>query len=130
MNTEQRVLAMLNKIGNVRTAKKENLGAIEDAVDAVKLQLKENGFELELIVENLNEEINNVVSQMQGLVQGLDAVVQEHKFNYEAIEIQFDEASAELDSLGIGYDTPFPDLSYEYNSALNYALKITKLDLQ
>ena len=34
MNTENRVLAMLNKIGNVRASKKENLGVIEDTINA------------------------------------------------------------------------------------------------
>jgi hypothetical protein len=32
MNTQERVLAMLNKVQKVREVKKENLGAIEDAI--------------------------------------------------------------------------------------------------
>lgn len=34
MSTENRVLAMLNKIENVRASKKENLGVIEDTINA------------------------------------------------------------------------------------------------
>ncbi len=66
MNTENRVLAMLNKIGNVRTAKKENLGVIEDTINAEVSRLENQAqdyIQQSLNTYNMIEEFRQVKNE-------------------------------------------------------------------
>ena len=69
MNTEQRVLAMLNKIGNVRTAKKENLGAIEKSI--------KNKVELGLVdeLEYSLQDLQSIFSEQQTMLSDFDGEI-------------------------------------------------------
>ncbi len=115
MNTENRVLAMLNKIGNVRTAKKENLGAIEDAINQVKQNIDKVGVDLANFTDQLNEAINDSISKQRALAESLLTDLQSISMQREEVFNQFEDINSELMDLGIdnGIDINKIDADFE-----------------
>lgn len=115
MNTENRVLAMLNKIGNVRTAKKENLGAIEDAINQVKQNIDKVGVDLVNFTDQLNEAINDSLLKQRALAESLLTDLQSISIQREEVFNQFEEINSELMDLGIdnGIDINKIDADFE-----------------
>jgi len=104
MNTQTRVLAMLNKIENVRIAKKENLGAIEDAVNQVKddltfLRDSIVGYtrDIELAITQYDEANAKATSDLSDSIREIDSLV-------ASLQEEAFEKTTELDNLGISYD--------------------------
>jgi len=101
MNTEQRVLAMLNKVQNVRLSKKENLGAIEDAI---KNEL-----------DNLDSKAQDYIQQSQSL--------------YSAIEEFFNTRDSLVSKLSQASDIDM-NAVYELIDAYDEAKTYTEVDAQ
>ena len=115
MNTQERVLAMLNKIENVRTAKKENLGAIEDAVNEVKSNLETRGNDIIALVNELGARLEKGQQDARALAEDLQNSLQEIGMQYNEGEAEYLDIAQELDALGISYDSIFPDIGSDYN---------------
>jgi hypothetical protein len=127
MNTEARVLATLNKIKEVQT--KRNLGAIEDAVNEVKnnLRLKEN--EMSSIINELSSQIENIVRQSRALAEELQTSLMEST-RYSDLELEYISMAEELDNLGIPFDNILSELGSNYSDAYDVAEEaISKLEL-
>jgi hypothetical protein len=104
MNTENRVLAMLNKIGNVRTAKKENLGVIEDAINEAQnnISVQVDNFEsLLYTIQNDKERISDGL--LDYAMQAREVVNTVQSF-YDEYEAEYLRLTEELDTLGINYN--------------------------
>ena len=121
MNTEQRVLAMLNKVQNVRLSKKENLGAIEDAINQVKVDLSNKGDMIIQLVSDYNSDIDDKILQAKALGEDLLDLMMQTDGAFNQLEEEYLTTAKELDDLGISYDSIFPDLGSDYNDAKNFA---------
>ena len=71
MNTQERVLAMLNKVQKAREVKKENLGAIEDAIKNEVDRLEnsaqdyiQQSLDLYSIIEDFRANQNDFISKL------------------------------------------------------------------
>jgi len=120
MNTENRVLAMLNKIGNVRTAKKENLGAIEDAINDVK----SNIAMLETRLYDITNELNNELDNSESIINNEIDNVKQYSTSYDNdaydVQQQYTELYSELKNAGIDYDESDMDKAMsDFSTAFN-----------
>jgi predicted nucleic acid-binding Zn ribbon protein len=129
-SNENKIFEKLSKFKEVKKEQlgKENLGAIEDSINQVKEQLKENAFVLGNTVESLNSEIVYVVDQISGAIDGLRSIIADHQSIYDENESQFLETARELDDLGIEYDNPFPEIGSDFNDYISYANEILNIE--
>lgn len=79
MNTEARVLAMLNKVKEVQAQKQQNLGAIEDAIKSEVERLQneardhiDGAYRLYDIIEEFYGQRNDIVSQLESEISKID----------------------------------------------------------
>lgn len=129
MNTEKRVLAMLNKTREIKLAKKENLGAIEDAINEAQTLVDTYTSDMEATLRNLIIETDDIVSSIMGYSQQLKSIISESQSYYDEAELKFYDTVKELDALGISFNDPFPALGSDFKDAINYANTIANLDL-
>jgi hypothetical protein len=121
MNTEQRVLAMLSKVKQIKLDKKENLGAIEDAINQVKVDLSNKGDMIIQLVSDYNSDIDDKILQAKALGEDLLDLMMQTDGAFNQLEEEYLTTAKELDDLGISYDSIFPDLGSDYNDAKNFA---------
>jgi chromosome segregation ATPase len=104
MNTEQRVLAMLSKVKQIKLAKKENLGAIEDAVNEVKSEL----IDLRDNIVGLTRDLEMAISQYDEAnakaTSDLSDAIREADQQFSMLQEEAFVKTTELDNLGISYD--------------------------
>lgn len=120
MNTENRVLAMLNKIGNVRTAKKENLGAIEDAINDAKKNIETSKTLLYDLISNFNNDIDDVIIRSADMSENLRTTLQEATMGYNEFRENYVAIVSEFEDLGIPFDNAIQDIDDKFEEA--YAL--------
>ena len=97
MNTEQRVLARLSKVKNIREAKKENLGAIEDAIKGEVKRLEDDA---EYYIRQSND-IFDVIEDFWDMRDTLISKLQEAtKIDMGAV----DKLQQEMEQLSIDYN--------------------------
>jgi predicted nucleic acid-binding Zn-ribbon protein len=103
METQSRVLAMLNKTKQVRESRKE-LGAIEDAINEVKSNIEASETEMYDLLNNFNNELDNSKTIINNEIDA----VKEYSFDYDNefgnAKLNYQENLSELKSAGIDYD--------------------------
>jgi chromosome segregation ATPase len=104
MNTEQRVLAMLSKVKQIKADKKEKLGAIEDAVNEVKSEL----IDLRDNIVGLTRDLEMAISQYDEAnakaTSDLSDAIREADQQFSMLQEEAFVKTTELDNLGISYD--------------------------
>jgi hypothetical protein len=131
MNTENRVLAMLNKIGNVRTAKKENLGVIEDAINDVKSKLEEKQYELKLVVESFKSEVNDAMDKIMAEGDYLISATSATESGFEELVSEYNNMADELTSAGVDFDnSEIQSIVEEFNAYTETARNIINVSMQ
>jgi hypothetical protein len=127
METQSRVLAMLNKTKEVREARQENLGAIEDAINEVKSNASTILNDLQKIKDNLYSDLDDAISKILAEADYMSTLTYESDFNskFEEYNIIVDE----LKSLNIDFDTNEVDaLKEDMNGLLQASNKVSSLN--
>jgi len=121
MSIENEIFKRLQKLKSERLAKKENLGAIEDAVNQAKNDLEKKEDYLVSVVDNLNNEIDDIILESKSLAERLSVLLREYTAEFEKGTSEYMEIANELDTIGIPYDNVFSDISSDFNDAYDYA---------
>jgi len=129
MNTEQRVLAMLNKTKEIKLAKKENLGAIEDAIKEAQDNISAQVANIDTILYNLINETDQIVSGIQGFANQAKDMISRAQSFYDEYEAEYLRLSQELDALGLNYEGLDVSTRSDFKDAINYANTIASIDL-
>jgi len=131
METQAKVLAMLNKIKQVREARKENLGAIEDAIKEVQGTLVDISQQTALVIDTYDRDVSDIINQVAILASDLITIIQDASSKYSDYENKYLQTANELDSLGINYDNSLPDLSSNFKdvntSAVDFYNTLTRI---
>jgi len=122
METQARVLAMLNKTKEVRKQRKQNLGAIEDAISEVKSLLDDNASDIVSVIDNYYQDVSGIVNQVNDLASELLTIIQDASAKFSDYESKYLQTALELDNLGISYDSVFPDLGSDFKDTNTYAV--------
>ena len=104
MNTEQRVLSMLSKVKQIKLAKKENLGAIEDAVNEVKSELIDLRDNMVGLTRDLEMAISQYDEANAKATSDLSDAIREADQQFSMLQEEAFVKTTELDNLGISYD--------------------------
>ena len=121
MNTQERVLAMLNKTKEVRKSRKENLGAIEDAVNEAKSVLKNSNDEMVAVTRTLETAIATAEQAMSELISNLSDAMRNSDDNFYNLQMEAFKQQADLDNLGISYETDVEATIEYYNEIYDKA---------
>ena len=124
MNTEQRVLAMLSKVKQIKLDKKEKLGAIEDAIKEAIDNLKAKGDELFYITESMNVEIYGVENEIKSLKDGLLQTMNSYLSEWKEVSASYKEQASELEANGIGFNDYIGELESNWQDINDYGQSI------
>ncbi len=117
MTTENQIQVNLQKF----KVKKQNLGAIEDAVNEVKQNLKNTGDMLTELVNNYNSDIDSLINEGVALAEKISTLMIEADMIYNQYEEEYLFIASELDAIGVPYDNIFPDVGSDYNDVKDLA---------
>jgi hypothetical protein len=121
MSTEQRVLAMLTKVQKVQEVKKENLGAIEDAINDVKSNLADLRDEMVAITRQLETGISVYGDASAKATSDLSDVMKETDDQFFSLQQQAFILANELDNLGISYDVDIEKTKNDFDTLYGVA---------
>jgi hypothetical protein len=121
METQSRVLAMLNKTKQLREARQENLGAIEDAVNQVKQDLSNKFKELTSLYDDLESATVTIMDKSKALGEDLSTSLIEIGSQWNSKLEEFNLIATELDDLGIAYEYDVDSLGSDYLQAYDVA---------
>ena len=120
MNTQERVLAMLNKVQKVREVKKENLGAIEDAIKEAQDNISVQVVNFEQLLSSINNSTETIVDGMMGYAMQARDTVNNVQSYYDEYEAEYLRLSQELDALGLPYEGLDVSVKSDFKDAINY----------
>lgn len=124
MNTEQRILAMLSKIEKVQAVKKENLGAIEDAINEAKSNLSDLYDNMDVLQSDLDRKANEIIDALSSLRNDAESLLsstgEEFQYNLKL----YNEANQELQDLGIEVPLDIDELNRNYENTYDYLNEI------
>ena len=100
---------------------KQKLGAIEDAVNEVKNDLSNKADMIGTLINDYNSDIKDIEARSRALAEDILNLMMEADGAYKQYEEEYLATATELDSLGIPYDSVFPDYGSDYNDAKDYA---------
>ena len=100
MNTEQRILAMLNKIDNVRASKKENLGIIEDILTQTYSELADLQSQMKDVFMKLDDNINSTFDNISNEIETLGSDASIYQDEYTSLNDKFYELINDLGEYG------------------------------
>ena len=118
MNTERRVQEKLNKF---RQAREIKLGAIEDAINAVKRDLAGREETLISIIEEFNDKVNIAYQEIGSIAESLQKDLQFAGSGFNEAEADYLSIASELEEMGIDYDNAFPDLGSDWKDIYDTA---------
>ncbi len=101
MNTEARVLAMLNKVKEVQAQKKQSLGAIEDAIEDSKAEALSWIQTMRINYDDLENTIAETLDKIQIEIDILDSYSKELQEEYLQANEGFREVNQGLVDNGI-----------------------------
>lgn len=128
MNTEQRVLAMLNKVQNVRLSKKENLGAIEDAIAEVKNNADLLLSELDTIQKELQAELFDAVDKILAESDYMISAVGSASSQFDEKLNEYNTIVEELSALNIDYNSgDFKQIQDNMTESINASNKVASM---
>lgn len=104
MNVQKKIFEVL--------AKKQELGAIEDAINEVKSNLTTKGEDLTIIINDYNDIFNEYQNKAVQLGEEFRVLIQDLGNQWDEKQKEFLESAKELDDLSIPYD----DTLGEYGS--------------
>jgi hypothetical protein len=108
MKIENRIFATLQK-----TKEKQNLGAIEDAVNEAKSILKDSNDQMVAVTRSLETGLAKAQQAMSELISNLSDVMRQADDEFYTLQMEAFKQQAELDNLGISYDTDI-DVTVEF----------------
>jgi len=121
MNTNTQKL-VFSKITNPnKSLKKQDLGAIEDAVEQVKQDLYDKTKYMEGLVNDLNTQRQEIQSKALALAEDLSNSLIEAGSLFNQAEQEYLDIAKELDALGIQYDSIYPDIGSDFRDAYDVA---------
>jgi len=121
METQIRVIASINKLKQIQAEKKQQLGAIEDAINSVKQDLENYGDMLLTLVDDYSADLEDAKSRARELADFVSTLMIEADGGYREYEQSYINVSAELDSLDIPYDNILLDVQERFNEIKNEA---------
>jgi hypothetical protein len=128
METQARVLATLNKLKEVRL-KKQNLGAIEDAINNVKNNADEIISKLTEIKSNFFAEVDNSVGLILTECDYLGMISTDYQSQFENLENELNIITEELKTFDIEYnDTELSVLKDEMGGLIDASKKASSMN--
>ena len=129
MDTQARVLAMLNKVQTVRKVNKQNLGAIEDAIKDVKDKAYKITVELKDIEAELEEKLISAVDNILSEADNMANDVKDYSSLFDQKFDEYNDIVRELDDLGIDYPTDvLNDLEEKMEVTKQASLRVSSMD--
>lgn len=108
MNTEARVLAMLNKVKEVQAQKKQSLGIIEDILTQTYSDLSDLQSQMKNIYLKLDDNINSTFDNISNEIETLGTDANYLKDEYTLLHDKFFELIDDLGEYG-DYNTEIVD---------------------
>ena len=103
-STQAEIFKRLEKIKSNRLTKKQELGAIEDAINEAKKELENNKTMLYDLISNFNYEIDDVIIKSADLGENLRTLLQEATMGYNEYRENYVMIVSEFEDLGIPFD--------------------------
>lgn len=130
MNIENEIFKRLQKLKSERLAKKEKLGAIEDAVNEVQGKIDELNTRLEDVLNIALQQENEVLNGIQGYVNQAKEYSTTAQYDWEEIVLEYQDLTSELDALGIPYTELDSNILSDLKDTIEYAqTKLINIDL-
>jgi len=109
MNTQKQIFEKLSK----QELEKQNLGAIEDAVNEAKSVLKDSNDQMVAVTRTLETAVATAEQAMSDLISNLSDAMRMADDDFYSLQMEAFKQQAELDNLGISYETDV-DATIEY----------------
>jgi aspartate ammonia-lyase len=114
MNSSQNeIFKRLEKIKSNRLTKRQNLGAIEDAINEVTNNIKNKENELKNISDSLRDELQNVSLSIGQQIDTLMSVMAGSSNQFDTAFKEYKDMLSELTSANIDYDTSNVESIYD-----------------
>ena len=117
MTTENQIQVNLQKF----KSKKQNLGAIEDAVNEVKNNLQGREETILTIINDFRAKIQKAEENAKAIASDLQTELQSAGMDFNEAEADYLGMSKELDDMGISYESNISNLESDWNDLYDQA---------
>lgn len=112
-STQAEIFKRLQKVQSNRLTKKQELGAIEDAINEVTNNIKNKEDELKNISDSLRDELQNVSLNIGQQIDILMSVMAGSRNEFDTAFKEYKDMLSELTSANIDYDTSNVESIYD-----------------
>lgn len=130
-STQAEIFKRLQKVQSNRLTKKQELGAIEDAINEVKSNIEEKQNELKMVVESYKSEVNDAMDKIMAEGDYLISATSATENSFDELISEYNNMADELTNAGVEFDNS--EIKYileEFNAYTEIARNIIDVSMK